>query len=112
MDRWWEVQGAELGVVQQVGGSADRDPVAEQGPRRQNGWMHLWKEIGSTSRCTIARRDQPQGHRGRRYQEDIVAYGQIQRIKFGRILVIRCSSHRGLNRASSPSPKPGQDGRG
>ena len=71
-----------------MGGSEDQGPVAEQGPRRQDGWMHLWKEIGSTSRCTLARRDQPQVHRGRRYQEDVVVYGQTQRIEFGRILVI------------------------
>jgi hypothetical protein len=87
-DLWQEVEGAELGAVQQVGGSEDQGPVAEQGPRRWNGSMYLWKEIGSTSRCTLARRDQSQVHRGRRYQEEVVVYGQTQRIKFGRILVI------------------------
>ncbi len=95
---------AELGAVQQVGGSANQGPVAEQGPPRQGGSMHLWEEIGSTSRCTLAKRDQPQVHRGRRYQEEVVVYGQTQRIEFGRTLVIRCSSRRGPNWASIPSP--------
>ncbi len=85
---WQEFEGTELGAVQQVGGSEDQGLVSEKESRRQKGWMYLWKEVGSTSRCTLARRDQPQVYHGRRYQEEVVVYGQTQCIEFGRILVI------------------------
>ena len=74
--------------------------------------MHLWKKVGSTSRCTLARRDQSQVYHVRRARVEAVVYGQTQRIKFGRILDIRGASCCDPNQASIPSPLSGQGGWG
>jgi hypothetical protein len=56
------------------------------------------------SRCTLARRDQPQVNRLRRIRVETFVYGHTQHIKFGSILVIRGSYHRDSNQASLAMP--------
>jgi hypothetical protein len=56
------------------------------------------------SRCTLARRDQPQVYPLRRTRVETFVYGQTQRIEFGRILVIHGSYHRDSNQASLAMP--------